>query len=206
MLTKLFVLGLALYGFWNYGIDGFRVSMQGRNPATLSVEQVMQGKLGGRRYVRLTGFTDANYVYSYDKDDKNRVQKIEYALLSAEALQAEIKAVSAGQKYSSPVRVIVGDNTIAADCNQKETCLEVGQRTVVGVVQYGFDGLSDETKSLFTGQLKSGAYKVSDDVVYIDSGGKPSSIFVPTLVMLGTGLVAAFIVLTFFQRPDPQRG
>lgn len=204
MLTKLFVLGLALYGFWNYGIDGFRVSLQGRNPTTLTVEQVAQGKLAGRRYVRLTGFTDANYVYSYDKDNKSRVQKIEYALLSADTLSKEIEAVGADRQFLSPVHVIVADTNIPEDCNQKENCLEIGARTVQGVVQYGLDGLSDETKGLFTGQMKSGSYQVSERVVYVDSGAKPSSVIVPILVMLGTGLVAAFIVLTFFQRPAQQ--
>ncbi|WP_291429344.1 hypothetical protein [Deinococcus sp.] len=203
MITRLIILLAALYGLWTYGIDGIRISLQGRTPQTYTAQQVIDSGVGGARYVRITGFTDGTYVYQTpDKDssDKARtVNRIEYALLPEREFDASLKAVLTGEAHVTPVRIMASDSRVSPGCQTEKKeggdgCLTLGERTIEGIVRTGLDALTSETRDLFN---EDGDYRVSDNVLYITEGDRPAALWVPVLITVALTLLSLLMLFTF---------
>lgn len=203
MITRVIILLAALYGLWTYGIDGIRISLQGRTPQTYTAQQVIDSGVGGARYVRITGFTDGTYVYQTpdkDSDDKTRtVNRIEYALLPEQEFKDSAAAVMSGESHVTPIHIMASDSRVSSGCQAEEKeggdgCLTMGERTIEGIVRTGPDALTSETRDLFN---EGGEYRVSDNVLYITEGDRPSALWVPILVTVGLTLLSLLMLLTF---------
>lgn len=203
MIFRLMVLLACIYAFMTYGIDGFRVSLQGQNPKTYTIDQIERGELKKTRYVKVSGYTDGAYVYTTRDETSGEAPKsvegIEYVLLSEGEFAKVVNAAVQGKtNLQTLATVIAKDDSVDSACmSAEDDCLQAGPSTIEGVVQYGFEGLPDETKNLLQ---EGNQYKISEHIIYITKGSKPNPVWVPILAMIASVVVFLLTLASFAVR------
>jgi hypothetical protein len=144
-------------------------------PRTLEVAEVNQESLE-YEYVKLTGFTDGAYMYSYfqegkdkEKIDETKAITLYYALLTPEELE-----VSLGGEQTQPrvfVRQILPE--------EQRTCVDTGG--CVDSMEVGLEGRLTKTMPLedditFVKDLaESSLYTVDDNTLFLDVDWQPKT-------------------------------
>lgn len=192
LLLRVLILLVAFYAFGEYGLRALQDGLRHREVVTLRVQDVARLS-PGTWPVHLTGFTDGSFVYEAggmfntdDAGDPVEVNAIEYAFLDRPP---------AGTAAPAQVRVVVLDRRIRPTCHRSAGgCVGVGERTVAGLLHVGEGRVRDGSRDLLE---RGGAYRVAPDAASLVAGDTPAPLWLPVLVMLGSGLVIFLTAVTF---------
>lgn len=199
-ISWMLVVMLALsYGSW-YGYDALQVSLRGRAPKKVTLEELESAGIGDARYVELTGIAVyPHLVYEYPRGSKTRsVLAVFYPLVSKKTLKDMLE----NEKPKRKIRVIVRRDDLDDATIQRITAAKritelapwIKVETVRGVTQRGLGRLPARVRELIN--KKSGTSAVADNVIYLQKGQTPLALWIPLSILAGCAL--GFIATVFF--------